>query len=125
MDRRTHEVRRQDGVVEEHYWSPLNSTVLDACGDVAWIFHVVEDVTDIVRLQHETAQAPPSREHRRIIDKLRTANEALADGAARGEGTFPLNLRRDQRGHLIPRCGDRTVLRGGRSGRGDVRLAGS
>jgi hypothetical protein len=41
---------------EERYWAPLNSPVLNAAGEVAWIIHRVEDVTEIVRLQ-ESAEA--------------------------------------------------------------------
>jgi PAS domain S-box-containing protein len=31
---------------EERYWSPFNSPVLDSRGEVAWIIHRVEDVTE-------------------------------------------------------------------------------
>ncbi len=34
------------GGFEERYWSPLNSPVLDSQGEVAWIIHRVEDVTE-------------------------------------------------------------------------------
>ena len=36
----------QGGGFEERYWSPLNSPVLDKRGEVAWIIHRVEDVTE-------------------------------------------------------------------------------
>jgi PAS domain-containing protein len=36
----------EGGGFEERYWSPLNSPVLDINGDVSWIIHRVEDVTE-------------------------------------------------------------------------------
>lgn len=44
-----YDVRRPDGVFEEHYWSPVNSPVLGAGGQVEYIIHRVEQVTDFVR----------------------------------------------------------------------------
>jgi PAS domain S-box-containing protein len=38
---------------EERYWSPVNSPVLGADGQVAYIIHHVDDVTDVVRLTEE------------------------------------------------------------------------
>ena len=49
-----YDVRRPEaegGGFEERYWSPLNSPVLDAGGQVAYIIHRVEDVTEFVRLK--------------------------------------------------------------------------
>ncbi|HLG73853.1 MAG TPA: response regulator [Chloroflexota bacterium] len=39
------------GGFQERYWSPVNTPVLDETGEVAWIIHRVEDVTDFLRLQ--------------------------------------------------------------------------
>src|SRR5579883_3572521 len=44
------------GGFEERYWSPVNTPVLDEAGEVAWIIHRVEDVTDFVRLQQRDLQ---------------------------------------------------------------------
>ena len=35
---------------EEHYWSPVNTPVLDGGGEVSYILHRVEDVTELIRL---------------------------------------------------------------------------
>jgi signal transduction histidine kinase/CheY-like chemotaxis protein len=40
---------------EERYWSPVNAPMLDAAGNVRYILHRVEDVTDFVRLKREKA----------------------------------------------------------------------
>jgi PAS domain S-box-containing protein len=41
------------GEFEVRYWAPLNTPVLDHDGELRFIIHRVEDVTDLVRLQHE------------------------------------------------------------------------
>jgi signal transduction histidine kinase/ActR/RegA family two-component response regulator len=47
-----YDVRRPDsegGEFEERYWSPFNSPVLDSRGELAYIIHRVEDVTELYR----------------------------------------------------------------------------
>jgi PAS domain S-box-containing protein len=44
------------GGFEVRYWSPLNSPVLGADGELAYIIHRVEDVTEFVRLQEQGSQ---------------------------------------------------------------------
>jgi signal transduction histidine kinase/ActR/RegA family two-component response regulator len=47
-----YDVRRpaeQGGEFEERYWSPVNSPVLDAAGNVTLLIHRVEDVTEYMR----------------------------------------------------------------------------
>src|SRR5579871_1690333 len=46
----------EGGGFEERYWSPLNSPVLDEKGQVAYIIHRVEDVTDFERLKQKGAE---------------------------------------------------------------------
>jgi PAS domain S-box-containing protein len=45
MPLQRYEFRATDGSVEGRYWSPLNTPVLDAGGNLAYIIHHVEDVT--------------------------------------------------------------------------------
>jgi PAS domain S-box-containing protein len=47
---------------EERYWSPLNTPVLDASGEVRYIIHWVEDVTAFIRLKQETERDHVSAE---------------------------------------------------------------
>lgn len=49
------------GVFEERWWSPINTPVLGPDGQVAWIIHRVEDVTDFV-LSHGGHPQPGHRE---------------------------------------------------------------
>ena len=77
-----YDIRRpaaEGGGFEQRYWSPLNTPVLDACGEVAWIIHRVEDVTELMRLR-ESASALDvlAREQQQTIERLRLANEELA-----------------------------------------------
>ena len=51
-----YDIRRPEaegGGFEERYWSPLNSPVLDEQGDVRYIIHWVEDVTEFVRMKRQ------------------------------------------------------------------------
>ena len=42
-----------DGGFEERYWSPVNSPVIGPAGEISYIVHRVEDVTDFVRLKEK------------------------------------------------------------------------
>lgn len=69
----------EGGAFEVRYWSPLNTPVLDARGDVQWIIHYVEDVTEIVQKRvAETQMQEFAREQQRIIKELRAANAELS-----------------------------------------------
>ena len=46
-----YDVQRSDGDFEERFWSPTNTPVLDSAGNVRYIIHRVEDVTEFMRLQ--------------------------------------------------------------------------
>ncbi len=78
-----YDIQRPDsegGGFEERYWSPLNTPILDSAGNVAWILHRVQDVTELVRLQSEEAGSSVlAREQQMVIDQLRFANRELAE----------------------------------------------
>ena len=64
-----YDIRRpqsEGGGFEERYWSPLNTPVLDRAGDVRYIIHWVEDVTELVRLKQTT-----QREHAILTEELK------------------------------------------------------
>lgn len=55
----------QGGGFEVRYWSPLNSPVVGPDGNLVYIIHRVEDVTEFVRLKHlETEQEELTAEFR-------------------------------------------------------------
>lgn len=58
MPTQQYDIRRtaeQGGGFEERYWSPVNWPLLDDHGNVAYIVHQVEDVTDFVRMREPIA----------------------------------------------------------------------
>lgn len=61
----------QGGGFEERYWSPINSPVLDTGGDVLYIIHRVEDVTEFLRLKKAGS------EQTRLTDELRNQAEEM------------------------------------------------
>jgi signal transduction histidine kinase len=94
-----YDIRRPEskgGGFEERHWSPRNSPVLDAQGEILYIIHRVEDVTDFIRLkQNGVEQSRLTEELKGRVEKieseiyrraqelqeankqLRTANEEL------------------------------------------------
>jgi two-component system sensor kinase FixL len=76
-----YDLRRPDGSFEERYWSPLNTPLLNQIGEVGWIIHRVEDVTEVVWLKSEEAERDVlAHEQQSVISQLRAANEELARG---------------------------------------------
>lgn len=74
MDIQHYDIRQppeQGGGFEVRYWSPVNSPVLDAVGDLAYIIHCVEDVTERVMTQDELKTA-------RADSKVRAERERIA-----------------------------------------------
>jgi signal transduction histidine kinase len=62
-----YDIRRplsEGGGFEVRYWSPINSPVLNTSGEVSYIIHRVEDVTDFVLLKQQDL------ERRRINEEL-------------------------------------------------------
>jgi len=76
-----YDIRRPDsegGGFEVRYWAPLNSPVLNAAGEVAWIVHRVDDVTEVVRLQaQDKAQGKLVRSQQDLIDQLQETSTFL------------------------------------------------
>lgn len=78
---------------EERYWSPINTPVLGPDGQLRWIIHRVEDVTEFVRLRAQVERTQEletrveaseaevfkrSQELKELNRQLKTANEELA-----------------------------------------------
>jgi PAS domain S-box-containing protein len=69
-----YDIRRPEsegGGFEERYWSPVNAPVLAPDGEVSYIIHRVEDVTDFVRLKEQESQQIKQTE------ELRTRTEQM------------------------------------------------
>lgn len=61
----------EGGGFEERFWSPYNKPVLNEAGEVAFIIHRVEDVTEFIRLKRQGS------EQMMLNDQLRTHAEKM------------------------------------------------
>ncbi len=83
-----YDIAGPDGRFVTRYWSPKNIPLLAASGEVEYILHRVEDVTDLVRAgEREGPLLGPARSLEREVvarsRELADANEALRELAAR------------------------------------------
>jgi signal transduction histidine kinase len=86
-----YDIRGPDGTFQAKYWSPKNIPVLSAAGEIRYILHRVEDVTDLVQAselgqelrdrtrQMEREVISRSRELAEANGKLRQANAQLGE----------------------------------------------
>lgn len=86
-----YDIRGPDGRFETHHWSPKNIPILSAQGEVLYILHRVEDVTDLVRASEvgqelrdrtsamEREVIKRSQELEVALRELRQANAQLSD----------------------------------------------
>lgn len=63
----------EGGGFEERYWSPLNSPVLGAAGEIVYIIHRAEDVTEFIRLKQARLEESKLNEKLQIrAEKMET-----------------------------------------------------
>jgi signal transduction histidine kinase len=94
MEVQKYDIRRpesQGGGFEERYWSPVNSPVLGPGGDIAYIIHRVEDVTEFIRLKqlgterHKEAEELRSRAQQMEAEIFARARQAAETNRQRLE----------------------------------------
>jgi len=51
-----YDIKRPDGSFEERFWSPFNKPVINDKGEIIYIIHRVEDVTDFMRAKKEESK---------------------------------------------------------------------
>jgi len=90
---------------EERFWSPINSPVLGPDGEVQFIIHRVEDVTEYVRLKRD--QAEKGRRNEELETKA-SAMEAEIHNRGRELQETNRNLR-ELKDELETRVADRTA----------------
>ena len=83
-----YDIRGPDGTFQAKYWSPKNLPALSPSGEVLYILHRVEDVTELVRAGElgEELRDRTSAMEREVITRSRelaTANAALRDANAK------------------------------------------
>ncbi|HKH22325.1 MAG TPA: ATP-binding protein [Solirubrobacterales bacterium] len=79
-----YDIRRPDeegGGFEERYWSPKNTPVLDERGELAYVIHRVEDVTEYLRLAERGTEQEAeiflhTQELKRLNEELESADLA-------------------------------------------------
>jgi PAS domain S-box-containing protein len=64
----------EGGGFESRYWAPSNSPVLNAAGEVAWIIHRADDVTELVNLR---ARGTIDLGQKNLIDELQETSTFL------------------------------------------------
>ena len=78
-----YDIPHPQGGFEERYWAPLNVPVLDDEGNVAYIVHSVDDVTDLVRTREQVGAVEAELAQKAVsVSALRSAlhdADALAD----------------------------------------------
>jgi len=74
-----YDIRGADGEFEVKYWSPKNLPVLSPQGEVLYIFHRVEDVTELVRASElgDQMRGRTSAMEREVISRSRELDAAL------------------------------------------------
>lgn len=72
-----YDIRGPDGTFEARYWSPKNLPVLSESGEVLYILHRVEDVTELVRAS-EIGEALRDRTSEMEREVIRRSNELAA-----------------------------------------------
>ncbi|AMN40478.1 two-component hybrid sensor and regulator [Rhodoplanes sp. Z2-YC6860] len=97
-----YDVRRPDGEFEERYWSPINAPVKGADGQLQYIMHRVEDVTEISRHDPLTPHADEAMRLDVMLraQELQEANRQLREvieqfQAVYDQGLFAARLRPD------------------------------
>lgn len=81
-----YDIRRPDGTFEVRYWNPINAPVLNDNGDVVWIIHRVEDVTDLTRLEDERTNLAEEL-HQRLAELEKVNRALLASEKAAAEAS--------------------------------------
>ncbi len=77
MPLQKYDIRKPDsegGQFEERFWSPINSPVFGEHGELAYIIHRVEDVTELVSLQRRGS------EQEKLTEELRTSVQQIGAG---------------------------------------------
>ena len=86
-----YDIRGADGAFQQYYWSPKNIPILSPTGEVVYILHRVEDVTELVRASERGEDLKEknremqrdvinrSRELAGAIEELRAANAKLGE----------------------------------------------
>jgi len=75
-----YDIQRPDGTFEARHWEPVNSPVLGADGELAYIVHRVEDVSELAEANEALRQASTAKDEflSRMSHELRTPLTAVS-----------------------------------------------
>lgn len=71
-----YDIRRHDGTFEERSWRPFNKPVLNAKGEVVYILHRVEDVTELLRMEKSSDEI--ARSEKKFRSVIENNHEAIS-----------------------------------------------
>jgi signal transduction histidine kinase len=107
-----YDIRRPEeegGEFEERHWSPVNSPVLTADSEIAYIIHRVEDVTDFVRLKQQGIEQ--TRRAERMEGEIFLRAQQLQEANAQLREVNAQIAQRDaERERIIEGTGDAIVV---------------
>lgn len=90
MSVQRYDIRRPDGIVEEKYWSALSKPLLNNNGEIDFIIHRIEDVTEFIKLKKE------EKEQVRIIkglqEKIKQAEQQREKEKKESEKDFSYSI---------------------------------
>ena len=106
-----YDVPRADGGFEEKYWSPFSTPVLDAQGEVIYIIHKVQEVTELVKKGYHIEQLEEQIEllSRQAIQSAREQTQKALQSKALLQSVFDASFNgisvlrsvRDEQGELV------------------------
>ena len=102
-----YDIRRPDsegGDFEERYWSPVNCPVMGTNGEVLYVIHRVEDVTEFVRLKQHGVEREKMTEELRIQAERNEA-EIFLRAQELAEANRQLRAANDELGRLYRQIG--------------------
>ena len=100
-----YDIRRPDsegGGCEERYWSPVNAPVFGADGELLYIIHRLEDVTEFVRLKQADID-----DHKRAVELQNRTERMEAEALARAQEARQANRKLDQTRQKVTRLDHR------------------
>ena len=95
-----YDIRGPDGTFESKYWSPKNIPVLSPEGELRFILHRVEDVTELV-LATERGEALLGRTREMERDVLRRSQELAVTNRELREANEKLGFKSDLRNYGV------------------------
>ncbi|MEC4814702.1 MAG: PAS domain-containing protein [Scytonema sp. PMC 1069.18] len=73
--------KNQENKIEERYWQPVNYPIFGADGEMTYIIHCLEDVTQVVRLKQQQSEQRNEEKLQQYSDRLALAFEAARMGS--------------------------------------------